>query len=190
MNPKGGCIILYSPGCRKGQYGPENDQINYGRERGTDGLWRYETQNGKFKIAFDEILKNKGKALPLSDVLEDNPLFTAYPELKDFKIEFYDKKETGEAAIAYFSEPKKSFGVRIISNEEANSYLYGLSFRTFGKDWTDRGDYLLSSLYHEIQHHLHKVEGFASGGCIRDVLDYFVQKKIESTEKTPGKARQ
>lgn len=56
-----------------------------GWERGVDGLWRYEVVDSTLKEVKVN-LKNGYDIIPLSDIVEDEELFKAYPDLKNATI--------------------------------------------------------------------------------------------------------
>ncbi|MDR0559291.1 MAG: hypothetical protein LBG92_03925, partial [Prevotellaceae bacterium] len=65
-----------------------------GWERGADGKWRYETED----IELNDNIRKTGtggiNALPLGTCINDNKLFSAYPELKAVMVEMNDKGES------------------------------------------------------------------------------------------------
>lgn len=86
-----------------------------------------------------KILNQEYNKTPLNEVLDDPELFASYPQLKDVKVSVDELKSTEKA---HFNPNKNEIVL--------NSAL-------------DAQD-MKSSLYHEIQHAVQKIEGFASGG--------------------------
>ncbi len=105
-----------------------------GWERGADGKWRYEIATGK-------LLDWDGSKVNLTQVWEDNSLFTAYPELKDFVISTRNLSKN----IAGYTDDKE-----IVMN----------------KSIIDDKERIRSFIAHEIQHDIQVIEGFAVGSNI------------------------
>ncbi|MFW5607404.1 MAG: LPD23 domain-containing protein, partial [Campylobacter hyointestinalis] len=108
--------------------------------------------------------------LKLSEVLDDKKLFNAYPQLRDVKVRF-DELD-GEIYDGYYN--------RTLDEIVLNSNLY------------NKPEMLRSILYHEMQHKVQSIEGFASGGMDKDVLDYRrlageVEARNEQTRLIPSK---
>lgn len=102
-----------------------------GWERGADGKWRYEIATGK-------LLDWDGSKVNLSQVWEDNSLFTAYPELKDFVI---STRNLSKNTAGYTDDKEIVMNKSIIDDKE--------TMRSF--------------IAHEIQHAIQVIEGFAEG---------------------------
>ena len=126
-----------------------------------DGKWKFEINpaGGEFKQDFDKIshieYNSEGVGYEirfngvLSDYLDDKELFKAYPQLKEFKIVVGD---IGNPQwLAEYNNKNKIFylNTNAISKENAKSVLY-----------------------HEIQHAVQDLEGFASGGNPKTALSY------------------
>lgn len=170
-----------------------NDQENArkiklatGWERGADGKWRYETpdfeyhpngdarQNDKYKESdwykelydleerlfngetltdeetkrFDELAARENEIrdneknterIYLDDYVKDDELFNAYPELKQTRVDFVDIPSAQYAGLYYVNENRITINIaKSIDNK--------------------------STLAHEIQHAIQRIEGFANGG--------------------------
>lgn len=170
-----------------------NDQENArkiklatGWERGADGKWRYETpdfeyhpngdarQNDKYKESdwykelydleerlfngetltdeetkrFDELAARENEIrdneknterIYLDDYVKDDELFKAYPELKQTRVDFVDIPSAQYAGLYYVNENRITINIaKSIDNK--------------------------STLAHEIQHAIQRIEGFANGG--------------------------
>ncbi|MCI6661610.1 LPD23 domain-containing protein [Campylobacter sp.] len=86
-----------------------------------------------------KILNQEYSKTPLNEVLDDPELFASYPQLKDVKVSVDELKSTEQAHF----------------NPSKNEIV--LSSRLDTED-------MKSSLYHEIQHKVQEIEGFARGG--------------------------
>lgn len=170
-----------------------NDQENArkiklatGWERGADGQWRYETpdfeyypngdarQDDKYKESdwykelyaledklfdgetltdeeqkrFDELAERENEIrdnekntdrVYLDDYVKDDELFKAYPELKQTRVDFVDIPSAQYAGLYYVNENRITINIaKSIDNK--------------------------STLAHEIQHAIQRIEGFANGG--------------------------
>ena len=106
----------------------------------------------------------------LDDILDDEALFKAYPQLKDMEVEITSIFDTGI---------KGGF------NKNSNKIIL---------DDNLSKDELKSTLYHELQHAIQKVEGFATGGNSKELgfLEYNrlageVEARNEQTRLIPSK---
>ena len=106
----------------------------------------------------------------LDDILDDEALFKAYPQLKDMEVEITSIFDTGI---------KGGF------NKNSNKIIL---------DDNLSKDELKSTLYHELQHAVQKVEGFATGGNSKELgfLEYNrlageVEARNEQTRLIPSK---
>ena len=126
-----------------------------------DGKWKFEINpaGAEFKQDFDKIshieYNSEGVGYEirfngvLSDYLDDKELFSAYPQLKEFKIVVGD---IGNPQwLAEYNSKNKIFylNTNAISKENAKSVLY-----------------------HEIQHAVQDIENFARGGNPKTALSY------------------
>lgn len=108
-----------------------------GWERGADGKWRYEIGDGKLKKGWKEkAIRVEGASL--SDVLDNEELFNAYPQLRSISVSV------------------ESLDEGIYGEYRSNSQMIALSDKlVFGVDGV---------LSHEVQHAIQYIEGFAKGG--------------------------
>ncbi|ARR00424.1 LPD23 domain-containing protein [Campylobacter porcelli] len=122
-----------------------------------DDKWKFEInpQGGKLDIAK---LKVPSMYL-LNDILKDDELFKAYPELKDLPI-----LQTNS---------------RYEANAEFHSYGNGNYAIFFDYDYLQNAtnDEIRSTLYHEIQHAIQRIEGFGTGGNTQN-LSYKEYKNL------------
>ena len=100
----------------------------------------------------DKQRRLKGEPKKLDDYLENDELFNAYPQLRDIVI---DTSSEGDAV----------FG-------KMGSYVHASN--TIRLNNTS-----LSTLTHEVQHVIQKIEGFARGGSVRDVRNRIRQRIAE-----------
>ena len=131
--------------------GAKDDEIwaKTGWYKDIDGKWKFEinAKGGDSKIFSDEISTIEGEIGTIADqrlaqiegkklgeILKDDELFASYPMLKNIKISAETKNYAG------------SF--------KGDEITLNLSLK---------GDELKSSLYHEIQHAVQDIEGFAKG---------------------------
>lgn len=119
------------------QEGNKNEEIRQktGWFKGSDGKWRIEISDRDARI-----IKNveANKTYKLNEILQHDKLFEAYPELKNHKIVFKDKKGNGSSNALTNS---------ISLNNKFVNDIAGLK----------------GTLMHEIQHAIQKIEGFARG---------------------------
>ena len=164
--------------------GPKTIKVATGWERGADGKWRYEIPDGKLKMTFDAIT-----SLPMSsdnlytedillkDILDNKDLFSAYPELNETKIVFYDpiKQQEPTYKIEGFTSDKgRTIAIGVRKTQSGDGGLFPL-LRTRGADTIDA---VTSVLSHEIQHLIQRAEGFADGGNKEDVWRGLIENKI------------
>lgn len=100
----------------------------------------------------DKERRLKGEPKKLDDYLENDELFNAYPQLRDIVI---DTSSEGDAV----------FG-------KMGSYVHA-------SNTIRLNDTSLSTLTHEVQHAIQKIEGFARGGSVRDVRNRIRQRIAE-----------
>ena len=104
--------------------------------------------------------------IPLSSLLDHPELYKAYPQLKDFPINF----EPNLSARGSFTPPNKYSQF----NKEGKVQLRTPKVRDPNKPYTldDKSkEEILSTLLHEMQHKIQDVEGFAKGGSNREFKD-------------------
>lgn len=123
--------------------GESNETIRQqtGWFKGMDGQWRYEIDDSQARI----IEADAGRVLMLSELLEHPTLYEAYPELKNTPVIFADLPENTHG---------RAVGRGIMLNEK--------DFSIDGRVTTDSKS-LKSTLLHEIQHQIQRIEGFATG---------------------------
>jgi hypothetical protein len=126
-----------------------------GWERGADGKWRYETEDAKVNRAAKLYNLETRESFPISrsieigrvddnstirltDLVKDDELFKAYPEMEEYFVSF-EKMDAGTEGSHSFEEKM----IRI-NKDDIHS--------------------LESTLVHEIQHAIQSIEGFAKGG--------------------------
>lgn len=120
----------------------ENIKRAYGWELDKDAkgnpVWKYEENDFGIK---DINIKDGAK---LSDVIDDEGLFAAYPELKNYTLAIEDLKDN----VGYFNEVNKKIAL---------------------EKGADKEDTRLT-LIHEIQHFIQSKEGWVSGANSKDPL--------------------
>ena len=120
----------------------ENIKRAYGWELDKDAkgspVWKYEENDFGIK---DINIKDGAK---LSDVIDDEGLFAAYPELKNYTLAIEDLKDN----VGYFNEVNKKIAL---------------------EKGADKEDARLT-LIHEIQHFIQSKEGWVSGANSKDPL--------------------
>jgi ribosomal protein S18 acetylase RimI-like enzyme len=112
-----------------------------GWERGADGMWKLEIPDGQLNpIDLDNMYKDGGvpKAY-LDEIYDSKELYDAYPTAKDIRVSFVDSDDFKGA----YNHGKNEIELAINNFEEPID--------------------LLSTLLHEIQHHIQYAEGFATG---------------------------
>ena len=117
---------------------PKTIRLATGWERGKDDKWRYEILDGglkgKAKKDTDDGYSSDFES-KLENVLNNEELFKAYPELKDIKVIFNTGGNTG----SYDSQTKT---IEVSSDSKSKKLI----------------------LLHEVQHAIQDIEGFARGG--------------------------
>ncbi|MDD5784534.1 MAG: hypothetical protein PUD52_06290, partial [Prevotella sp.] len=136
-----------------------------GWERGADGKWRYEIGDGKLKEGWKEkAIRVEGASL--SDVLDNEELFNAYPQLRSISVsvESLDEGTYGEY--------------------RNNTQMIALSDKlVFGVDGV---------LSHEVQHAIQYIEGFAKGGSplsVRKSIKGIINEYKDASEYAKGRLR-
>ncbi len=113
-----------------------------GWERGKDGKWRYEIDEGQLKEWKDRVNP------PLEEVIDAPQLFMAYPQLREYRFGW-----NGSGNFeGRFLPDVRFIELNVKYLEETNNNTERISKK--GK----------SILLHEIQHAIQHVEGFAKGG--------------------------
>lgn len=126
-----------------------------GWERGADGKWRYETDDAKVNRGAELFSLETYKSYPiagaieigrvdenstikLADLVKDDELFKAYPEMEKYYVSF--------EKMPAKTEGSHSFEDKMIRINKDDIHSLG------------------STLVHEIQHAVQSIEGFAQGG--------------------------
>ena len=147
---------------------PQRTKLITGWELGSDGKWRYEIPDGKFKENIDISRPSK-----LEDIFDAPDLFKAYPEARNIEVEFklLPEKEGGN-----FDPSTKS----IIINRSRYK--------------NDKQAAELTML-HEIQHWIQVKEIFQGGSSVvqaefkmKKIVDYF-EKLVKKRESIYDSAR-
>ena len=159
-----------------------------GWERGADGKWRYEIPD--FKLKSDTTLaKNEDNQIvtTLGEVIDDEALFTAFPELRKLSVVSLPNQEYGGHYQDGSIMPHIALGNKLFT--PSTRRLVELE-KEFDKDMSsEQEDALMSEfnaeveravaqpefytlvtsaakkvLVHEVQHAIQRIEGFARGG--------------------------
>ena len=115
-----------------------------------DGAWKFEIGDSKARL--NPNFKSGGR---LSELLEHEELFKAYPELKDIKIKKIS--DEGGEKLGYYDPNKKEIAINNIGDK--------------------------STLMHEVQHAIQDIEGFARGGeydIVWNAAVRTIEKKYEN----------
>ena len=127
--------------------------------RGADGQWRFEIDDSK--AVFD--LSHAPQNGILKDYLKHDALYAAYPELRDVKVQIDDGSRLFLGVNGYYDPQENT----IILRRNASK----------------------SSLLHEVQHAIQRIEGFATGASLEywvDILDedrYPVTKGLRDAQR-------
>lgn len=115
---------------------------NTGWARGLDGEWRFEVSDADLTVpkSLSQIGRRKTPT-PLAEILNWPSLFRAYPSLEDITVEFTDSKSEGGS---YWHE----------GGEDGQSVIF------LTRQNSER---MLSTLRHEIQHAIQRIEGWPAG---------------------------
>ena len=117
---------------------PKAIKMATGWERGADRKWRYEVDDGGFGDGWFDLVKNGGTKR-LSDVIENERLFEAYPELRNMAVVIVNRLGAS-------------------GNYDHTNKIINIDRGIIGKE------NVLSTFHHEIQHAIQGIEGFAKGG--------------------------
>ena len=131
-----------------------------------NGDWQYELPDGDIKpdlVLKGEIDKSSDEPMltaksTLGEVLVNaDEIFTAYPQLRKMPVEFV---HTELSEGGYYSPSRKLIGIEnYLSHDGKNLYL---------KVAEDR---FITSLIHEMQHAIQRIEGFAQGTSPEKIVD-------------------
>jgi len=135
---------------------PKTIRLATGWEKGVDGLWRYEVEDGKVNDKhYSDLIQRKFNedikqglinATSLGELYQSASLYEAYPELENVHVVFFEDENS--KALASFNKAENAI------------YIYNpLSLQAIeGRN---------SNLIHEIQHVIQDREGFAKGGNLK-----------------------
>jgi len=147
-----------------------------GWEKGKDGLWRIDLPDNNLKLinvdnwqkAFNaNIGKNKYIGGKLIDYISPKwEGFNEYPEIKDYKIRFFQEEEEGTGIYL-----EKTIFINTFRSKTRD-----LSKGVLGKD---RHGILRSVILHELQHGIQEIEGFAKGANIKNIFPENTLKKYQ-----------
>ena len=132
-----------------------------GWERGGDGKWRYETRPGRLRNRFVRFFLTRIGKNKLSDFYVNDELFELYPELKDLELEI-GAREGIDAANGSFNGSSIFINTRQFKDlvfDDVNGNSTVVTERRFSLE-------MLSTLEHEIQHAVQRLEAFAEGGSV------------------------
>ena len=121
-------------------------------ERGADGKWRYEIMDGTYNHPTDDDVV--GKTYALKDILDNDYLFEAYPDLADMTV-VYDPNIDGWGSYD---------GERITLNPSLTN------------------EEIASTLLHEVQHAIQHREMFARGGNL-SMMEERIAKEVEKLQQ-------
>lgn len=162
-------------------------RLSTGWEKGVDGKWKYEVPDIDLNYTYDQIFDNYDKGnrtFDLSEIVNDDELFKAYPELKNTKINFYEKGIFNDKGGIANAEERI---IRIaLSTPEREVHRMG----DRGKDkpiFAYDNNSIRSVLSHEIQHLIQSYEGFGRGGNKETVFDRLIQNGLRILEEKLGK---
>ena len=123
------------------QAGASNEEIRQATKwaRGLDNEWKFELDDSKAKYIKADLGGKKKAYVKLSDILEYDELYEAYPDLRDVPV-------------------------RLTENNEyvGGEYLSGADVISINQN-TDFLDETRKTLLHEVQHAIQAREGFAEG---------------------------
>lgn len=140
--------------------GVDNEEIRQqtGWFRGADNIWRFEIsdEDAKFKdinkMKFEKSIDENGNEIyktKLSDLIEHQKLFEAYPELKDINVIITEEEQEGDKEVLGFVD------------KDGSIHLYSKALKNQEKG--------MNTLLHEIQHKIQKIEGFSRGANISEI---------------------
>jgi len=144
-----------------------------GWEKGADGMWRLEIPDGQLKpIDLDNMYKDGGvpKAY-LDEIYDSKELYEAYPTARDLRVSFIEADDY-----------KGSYNQKEGQIE--------LAINNFDEPMD-----MLSTLLHEVQHHIQYVEGFATGSNTSTVVNKIMSEiqqinrqidTVKKEKKEPG----
>ena len=137
-----------------------------GWERGADGKWRYEIADGKLKDGWEKKAERVQGAL-LSEVMDNKELFAYYPQLKDVSISV---EELDNDVYGRYNPYSKTIFV-------SNKIVIGAD----------------SVVFHEVQHAIQEIEGFAKGGSsmnVRRRIQRIIDAEQDASDYAKGKLKE
>lgn len=165
-----------------------------GWEKGYDNKWRRETDDFKYigpsiDSIYDKVSrKSSGVKFNISDLVENNDLYKAYPEIKQIEIivgKSGDRIPLGFQNYHYSIKDKNDSASYIQVGESIRDPKFiVINLDSFPKLFAKSG--FLSSLEHEVQHFIQRYEGFSSGSNLSEAKDIFLSRTenyIYSSEK-------
>ena len=143
-----------------------------GWEMGKDGKWRREVPDAAFNAPLKDLLRiinttsgdERQQALKIANndydtlgsSVKADEIFKAYPQLKSIRLIFDDTLPKEEAG--HYSEKNNA----IVINA------------------SDFHPEMQSTLIHELQHAIQRIEGFATGGSVRTAMEYLSSGTFDS----------
>lgn len=112
--------------------------------RGDEGKWRLEISDKDADLTSVDIKKG---GLKLSDVLNHDKVFKAYPNIRDIRVVY---------------SPKISQKARVLNTRDGDIIVIGRDF------FTESHREQVGTIMHEVQHVIQGIEGFARGGSTRE----------------------
>jgi len=146
---------------RKPKYTALEIKLATGWEMGTDNLWRYEAPDAN--VDWDKAIGSGKREFRLDEILPDEQLFTAYPDLRETKVRLVD---TVEYKSAGYNEAGNYIEIGTDTAADSSQTIDLLrTMKSMGD--TQRNevyDTLSGIVVHEVQHAIQASEGFARGG--------------------------
>ena len=137
------------------------------------GNWKIEIPDNKMTINYKRNIK-PGVEYKLDDIIEHDLLFSLYPELKNYTINFknYDSKSIVMRLLGKSKNMKKGGNF--------NSVTKAISVN---KNWLSKKNYdaaIRKTLIHEIQHAIQNIEGFETGASSKISRQHYLSSKGEA----------
>lgn len=169
---------------------PEEIYQQTGLSRGVEGAWEaeldYDVKLNKgvyLQIIKQQVEKSGNKIYKLRDVISYPQLFKAYPELRDKRVIFIsdpDKIWIGA------TNDKGDIGINLADDVQIEQEEVAYRMGYFEPDAVDKA--YISTIIHEIQHLIQRIEDWPGGFNLREAFDIakekiagFFQKEAEST---------
>ncbi len=157
---------------------PKEIKLSTGWERIKGEKWAFESQDLDLKNPYklyEALLSEEDTETTLGELLKADELFTAYPELRNYKVKIYETVNSSRRAgvdhkngiLEINRSPIRrifqgTFGV----GERPNSY----NFSTYGEYEVRR--LLSETISHEVSHIIQNIEGFPMGGSSATLYFY------------------